>query len=98
MKLIDCFIHRRPEGVLHGREKVGERVAVFWDGERAWYKGVIRQYNPEDSKYQVEYVLTTRQDMTLCALLLSERDLIIYHPYLLQYLSSQCHDVVRTSS
>lgn len=29
-------------------ERVGWRVQVFWEGEAAWFDGVISEYSPED--------------------------------------------------
>ena len=37
------------------RVEVGDRVRVFWEGEKQWYKGIVVSVDKTDNTYEVNY-------------------------------------------
>ncbi len=42
------------ERLTGGKELVGQRVKVYWDGDAAWYKGEVVAFSESDSKHKGE--------------------------------------------
>ena len=39
----------------HGAEIVGRRVAVYWEGDKRWFAGMVIAYKPADEEHVVVY-------------------------------------------
>ncbi len=46
---------QQKERLTGGKELVGQRVKVYWDGDEAWYKGEVVEFNDEDKKHKGEW-------------------------------------------
>ena len=43
------------DAAAYGSECVGERLSIFWDLDRAWYKGSVTGFDPATRKHAIQY-------------------------------------------
>ena len=61
-----CFFRELVCDTRHDQSKLlGCKVKVFWDGDFAWYPGVLEGYDPEDGKVSVRFEDDTEDKMDL---------------------------------